>query len=242
MIRYPGILRAVRFLSRPNRYLARVRPLSGGPARLAHVPNPGRMEELLVPGETVGYVLPASAMGRRTRYDLVSVRHGRGLVSIDSRVGNRLTARALADGLLPELGSGRWLAEVPWGNSRLDFALPGDGPTRPRALLEVKCSNLRVGTTALFPDAPTERGRRQVDTLARAARRGIRCGVLFMVQRPDVRSFRANRWLDPEFARALDRARAAGVKLRAQTTRVTPGRVVWEREIPVESTASEEPL
>ncbi len=232
VVGYAGVPRTVRFLARPNRYLARVRSLAGGRPFLAHVPNPGRMEELLVPGTTVGYVVPAPGAARRTSFDLVSVRHGRSLVSIDARVGNRLAARALSAGLLPEVGRGTWRAEYPWEGGRIDFALPGPSRDRPAALLEVKCSNLRVGSTALFPDAPTERGRRHVEALTRAARRGIPSAVLFLVQRHDVRAFTANRALDPKFARALDRARARGVRLRAQTTRIGPGTVAWGSEIP----------
>ncbi len=230
---YAGPVRRVRFLSRPNRYLARVRSIQGGPSFLAHVPNPGRMEELLLPGDTVGYVVPCTRTGRRTRFDLVSVRHGRTLVSIDSRVGNRLVAQALALGRLSAVGPGPWVPEVRWADGRFDFArLHGqDGPLR--ELLEVKCSNLRVGRTALFPDAPTVRGRRHLLTLARAARRGISGTVVFVIQRPDVEAFAPNGALDPDFARALERARRAGVRLLAWTCRVRPGRVEWGKEVPV---------
>ncbi|MCI4337393.1 MAG: DNA/RNA nuclease SfsA [Thermoplasmata archaeon] len=231
-VRYPAPVRAVRFLARPNRYVARVRDLSGGPAFLAHVPNPGRMEELLLPGLTRGYAIPAGAVGRRTHYDLVSVRHGRSLVSIDSRVGNRIGRQALAEGLLPRFGPGPWRSEAVWGSSRLDFAA---GPDRgaPRALLEVKCSNLKVGSFALFPDAPTVRGTRHVLELARARRRGIRAGVLFVVQRDDTDSFAPNEALDPAFAHALRSAARAGVRIEAHAVRVRPDRVIWHRRLTV---------
>ncbi len=196
------------------------------------------MEELLLPSETVGYVVPCARAGRRTRFDLVSVRHGRTLVSIDSRIGNRLVARALALGRLAAAEPGPWVPEVRWADGRFDFArLRGrDGP--PRELLEVKCSNLRVGRTALFPDAPTARGRRHLLTLARAARRGIPGTVVFVIQRPDVEAFAPNSALDPDFARALGKARRAGVRLLAWSCRVRPGRVEWGEEVPVTAGAS----
>ncbi len=228
---YPGRPRPVTFLDRPNRYLARVRDRRTGRRVEAHVPNPGRMEELLVPGVTRGWMVPcADRSGRRTAYDLVAVRWGRAVVSIDSRVANRLVARALAVRALRSFGPGPWRSEVPWSDARWDFARLRDG--RPAGLLEVKSSNLRVGTTALFPDAPTVRGVRHLTGLARAARRGLRAGLLVMVQRTDVRRFAPNEALDPEFARALRRAARAGVRIEARTMVVRPGRVAWGRRLP----------
>lgn len=232
-VRYPLPVRRVRFLGRPNRYLAYVAPRDGGRPFAAHVPNPGRMGELLVPGITEGWVAPVYGDGRKTQYDLISVYHHRTLVSIDSRVGNRMAKAALAAGLLEEFGAGPWRAEVRWGQSRLDFA-GGAAGGRPDSLLEVKCSNLKVGDDALFPDAPTLRGARHLRELARAARQGIRAGVLITVQRHDPVRFRANAALDPAFAAAFRRARSAGVRVRAQCLRVLPGRLEWDREIPVE--------
>jgi sugar fermentation stimulation protein A len=234
-VRYPGTPHRVRFLDRPNRYLARVRPLEGGPSFEAHVPNPGRMEELLVPGETVGYVIPAGAGPRRTRHDLVSVRHGTTLVSIDARIGNRLVGTALRGRGWREPGPGPWRAEVPWMGRRIDFGVPGiarDGLWR--TLLEVKCSNLRVGDTALFPDAPTERGRHHVEALGVAASRGVTAILVFVVQRSDTRRFTLNRALDPAFGEAVDRARRRGLLVRARAVTVRPGGVDWGPPLPIE--------
>lgn len=233
VVHYDGPVVRVRFLDRPNRYLARVAPAGGGRPFSAHVPNPGRMEELLLPGETEGWAVPARAAGRATAFDLVSVDHGRTRVSIDSRVGNRIARRALDAGVLPEFGPGPWRSEVRWGESRLDFGRgPPGGPFR--GLIEVKCSNLKVGSFALFPDAPTVRGTRHLRELAAAARDGIAAGLLVVVQRPDVERFAPNAALDPAFAAAFRDARAAGVRVRAQRLRVFPARQEWDRPIPVE--------
>jgi len=221
------------FLDRPNRYLARVRLPGSDEAVLAHVPNPGRMEELLRPGRTRGWVVPVDRFGRRTAFDLIAVRHRGTIVSVDSRVANRLVGRVLEAGLLPELGPGPWRAEQPWGGSRFDFARPS-GRGDIRALLEVKSSNLRQGEWATFPDAPTTRGTRHLRHLAGAARSGVSATVLFAVQRSDVRRFRPNARLDPEFAAALSEAARAGVKILAHTLHVLPGAVRWGREVPVE--------
>ncbi len=238
---YPAAPLRVRFLSRPNRYRAIVRPRGGGPSFAAHVPNPGRMEELLIGGETEGYAVPVNAAGRATAYDLVSVRHGRVLVSIDPRLSNRLAAQALEGGFLSGKPHGPWRPEVAYGASRIDFARVGaDGQTT--GLVEVKSSNLRVGRTALFPDAPTERGTRHLRALTFARRRGIFAGVLFLIQRPDVASFGPNAQLDPVFARALEAAARAGVRLWAVRLRVRPDGADWLGEVPVRFSGGEERL
>jgi sugar fermentation stimulation protein A len=231
--RYSSDPLPVRFLARPNRYLAIVRREPAGRPFEAHLPNPGRMEELLLPGATRGWVVRAEARGRRTDFDLVSVRHGRTIVSIDSRVANRLVGQALHSGAIPWARGSGWRSERRWGRHRFDFARQDPSDARITALLEVKSSNLRVGRTALFPDAPTERGRRHLDALAAAARRGIRADVLFAIQRDDVEQFRPNRLLDPSFARAFDRARRAHVGLHAFRLRVAPGHVVLGAAVPV---------
>jgi len=232
--RYPRSPVPVEFIDRPNRYLARVRVPPRGRPFLAHVPNPGRMEELLVPGCTSGVVVPVPSDTRRTRFDLVAVRHGRSWVSVDSRIGNRLVRRALDLGALRGLPRGPWKGEFTWGPHRFDFAQPGRDPSGlPRALLEVKCSNLKVGRTAFFPDAPTERGARQLATLARAARRGVASFVVFLVQRNDVDRFSPNAALDPRFATALTRAVRAGVRAVAYSCAVRPGSVRWGKPLPL---------
>lgn len=234
-VRYSGTPLRVRFLERPNRYVARVRRVGGGPTFLAHVPNPGRMEELLLPGETSGYAIPVDRPERATRFDLVVVRHGRELVSIDSRIGNRMVGAVLKAGGLTELGPGPWRPEVRFGAHRVDFACHGREPGgSPTALIEVKCSNLRVGDTALFPDAPTVRGTAHLRLLAGASRAGIPSSVVFVIQRRGVRRFTPNAALDPGFARALQDAFRAGVRVIAQTLRVCPDRVEWAERVAVD--------
>lgn len=230
---YPGPVVRVRFLSRPNRFLARVQDPKGRTLH-AHVPNPGRMEELLLPGITMGWVVPARrGSSRTTEFTLVAVRHGRSTVSLDTGLANRLIGGALARKEIDALPPGPWLAEARLGHHRLDFGVPDTGATDWRALLEVKSSNLRVGRAALFPDAPTERGRRHLEVLTRFVGRRRRADVLFAVQRDDVEEFRPNAALDPAFAAALGRAAAAGVGLHAFTLHVRPERACLGRRIPV---------
>ncbi|HKS59316.1 MAG TPA: DNA/RNA nuclease SfsA [Thermoplasmata archaeon] len=227
----PGV--PVRVLERPNRFLAIVARAHRKERLPVHVPNPGRMEELILPGITQGWIVRARPPGpHRTLFDLVAVRVGAGWVSVDSRIANRLVAEALRSRRLRRFGEGPWIPEYSLAGCRWDFALPGTAG-RPTSLLEVKSSNLRVGRTALFPDAPTSRGTHHLEALTRWARTPARAGMLFVIQRDDVRRFAPNRRLDPAFGEAFDRARRAGVRLAAVTTRVRPEGLEWGEFVPV---------
>ncbi|HEY7677178.1 MAG TPA: DNA/RNA nuclease SfsA [Candidatus Methylomirabilis sp.] len=222
-----GPLTPGRFVRRLNRFVALVE-VDGGRA-LAHVANSGRLRELLVPGHRV-YLKPVSRPDRRCAYDLALVRARGTLVSADARLPNVLLAEALRDGRIAVLrGFRRARREVRHGRSRLDFLLERAGA---RCLVEAKSVTLVEGGVALFPDAPTSRGRRHVEALTRAVRRApppggpagaerTEAAVVFVVQRGDADWFCPNGAADPAFARALVRAAAAGVRIMAYRCRVT---------------------
>ncbi len=203
-----GPWREAVFLERPNRFLAAVE-LDGERAE-AHVPDPGRLSELLLPGARVR--LRASPRpGRRTAWDLIGVECPEGWVNIDSRLPNLLFAEALREGRLKEFaGLTRIVPERRYGGSVLDFLLEGEGPP---CLVEVKGCTLAVNGVALFPDAPTARGARHLEELARAAEDGYRACAVFVVKHPGARTFSANAETDPAFASALRRAAERGVEV-----------------------------
>lgn len=217
-MRIPGPLRSARFVSRPNRFLAVVE-LEGEPVE-AHLPDPGRLKELLLPGANV-WVRPAPGPARRTRYTLAMVQAASGeLVSVVTTLPNELAAEALEAGQIPELAGWRVEArEYTWGRSRFDFLLArGDDE---RMLLEVKSVTLVEDHRALFPDAVTARGARHVRELAEATSQGLEATVLFVVQRRDARSVTAARAIDPHFADALEEARKSGVRVLGYRCEVT---------------------
>ncbi|GEM_PF-74467 len=196
------------FLERPNRFLAVVEV--GGVREEAHVPDPGRLQELLVPGADAR-LRPAAGKGRRTSWDLIGVACREGWVNIDSRLPNLLFAEAVRAGWLEEFTKvTRIIPEYRHGSSVLDFLLEGEGPP---CLVEVKGCTLSVGGLALFPDAPTARGSRHLEELMEARRRGMRACAVFVVKHPGGRAFSANRGTDPLFAATLDRAAGEGVEI-----------------------------
>ncbi|HEY75497.1 MAG TPA: DNA/RNA nuclease SfsA [Thermoflexia bacterium] len=205
-----------RFVRRENRF--RVAVEVDGRVEAAHLPNSGRLGGLLVPGRRC-YLVPRSSPGRRTPYDLLLVAHAGVLVSVDARLPNPLFAEAVAAGrLAPFAGVTRVAREVRHGGSRIDFRLEGAWGT---CWVEAKSVTLVEDGVALFPDAPTGRGRRHLEDLITLVREGHRAAVVFVVQRPDARAFAPNGRTDPAFARMLAEAAAQGVEVYAYRCRVT---------------------
>ena len=228
-----GPLTKARFLRRPNRFLLQVRLEDTGVEVEAHMADPGRLRELLIPEKRL-WLRPASKPERKTRWTAVLVESpdGSGLVSLDSTLPNRLIAEALRKKAISELRDWDLVrAEVKMGRSRFDFML-SRGESE-KMVLEVKSVTLVRDGVALFPDAVTERGARHVRELAEiAARPGWVAAVLFVLQRPDAGEIRAARSIDPKFSEALSEAGRAGVKILGRRCRVLEDRVELGRSVP----------
>ncbi len=224
-----GSLVEGRFVARDNRFRVTVE-VAGQPV-CAHLPNSGRLGELLVPGCRTLLVERRGAQ-RKTDYDLHLVELNRRWVSVDARLPNDLVAEALRAGrLTPLAGYPTVRREVAFGNSRLDFLLAA--PDKPPCLVEVKSVTLVVDGLACFPDAVTLRGRRHVRELAGAVEAGYRAAVVFVVQRDDALGLRTHDESDPGFGQALRDAAGRGVEVYAYGCRVEPGRIELDASLPV---------
>ena len=154
---YEGEFIEGQFIERPNRFLSLVRVCNR--EEYAHLPNPGRIQELLFPGVRVALKREYNP-NRKTRYTLVMVYKDGMLVSLNTTLPNRLAAEAIEGGQIREFqGYGVVRREAQYKNSRFDLLLSkGETP----CFLEVKSVTLVEGRTAMFPDAPTLRGTRHV--------------------------------------------------------------------------------
>lgn len=218
-----------RFVARDNRF--RVTVEVAGRAVWAHLPNSGRLGELLVPGHRV-ILVERSGPNRKTAHDLSLVEMADGWVSVDARLPNDLVEEALrARQLEPLAGYPVIRREVAHGRSRFDFLLEAED--KAPCLVEVKSITLVVDGLGCFPDAVTERGRRHLLELAAAVEAGYRAAVLFCVQRDDAIAMRPHDESDPDFGRALREAAGRGVEVLAYECHVEPGQVEIARRVPV---------
>ena len=218
------------FVKRDNRF--RVTVQVEGRQVWAHLPNSGWLRELLVPGRRV-LLVAAQAPKRRTSYDLLMVDLDGTLVSVDARLPSRLLYEALRASRLEDfVGYAEVRREVTYGQSRLDLALEG-GSDGGRCFIEAKSVTLVEDSVALFPDAPTQRGRRHLGELARAKAEGHRAAAVFVVQRDDAIRFSPHGEADPAFGQALREATQAGVEVYAYKCRVSEEEVALDAPLPV---------
>jgi sugar fermentation stimulation protein A len=217
-----------KFLERPNRYLAHV--IVDGKEVLAHVPDPGRLPGLMIPGRKVRLIYQPGPK-RKTDYSLVLVKHGAIWVSVYPVFANSLVKQALTENALPMFaGYKDFSSEVKMGHSRFDFKLDYENV---QAFVEVKSVSFVEDGSGKFPDAPTERGSRHLMELTELKHKGYRTAVLFVSQRSDTRWIMPNEDLDPKFGDCLRKAHQAGVELVGYNCKVTASTVSLQDQIEV---------
>ena len=214
------------FQARPNRFIALVD--LEGETRRCHVPNTGRLRELLLPGVRAWCQFHPEP-GRKTAWTLIAVERDGVVVNLDSQAPNHVAADFIRSGrlgLVPDLMK----AEQVFSDSRLDLYYEAGAV---KGYVEVKGVTLEEDGVARFPDAPTQRGRKHLLALKAAVAAGYRATALFVIQMEGVNTFSPNTPRDPAFAQALSEAAAAGVEIKAVTCRVTPETLSITGEVPV---------
>lgn len=227
-MRFPPLVEG-RFIKRLNRFAALVDVEKR--EYLAHVPNSGRMGELLVPGYRVLLIPAPPGTTRKTAYDLALVDLGHALSSADARLPNKLVAEAINQNRLPQFAEYPTVRpESVFGESRLDFLLQGPSGS---CYVETKSVTLIEDGVGLFPDAPTLRGVKHLHSLMAAMDAGHRAAVIFVIQRPDVEVFAPHDVADPLLGETLRTAVARGVEAWAYRCHVNERSINLADEIPV---------
>ena len=208
-----------KFIDRPNRFIAHVEV--NGQVETCHMPNPGRMRELLFPGCTL-YVTPNKNPQSRTAYRVIGVDKGEDTFYLDTSRCNDVAADLLIHQQIPGWENYMLLRrEVTMGDSRFDLLL-GDRETGEVFPVEVKSCSLSGLHGAMFPDAPTERGRKHLSHLMELGKQGSRAGLLLLVHYGKARWFLPDFHTDPEFAN-LFREALPWVDWKAAVLQWTPG-------------------
>ena len=222
---YENILPAI-FVDRPNRFIAHVE--LNGRLEVCHVKNTGRCRELLIPGCRV-YVQHQPSPTRKTAYDLIAVEKGKRLLNMDANAPNRIFGEYVRAGRFLR-GWSVIRPETTHGDSRFDFYLESPGH---RLFAEVKGVTLEDDGVMRFPDAPTERGVKHLEGLARCVQEGYEAWAVFVIQTEDVRWMEPNRRTHPAFADAMRQAAQAGVHLLALDCHTEPDRLEIRRPVEI---------
>jgi len=227
-----GQFECATFLQRPNRFLATAKLEKSRKEVTVHVPDPGRLKELLIP-KVVVLVRQERGTKRKTKYTMVGVKKGEIWVNIESIFTNKIFEYEYKK--IPSLKAYEILqTEYTFGNSRFDFLMRNTQSNK-KTLLEVKGATLVENGHALFPDAPTKRGTKHVRELEKAVREGLEAFIVFIVKRKDAFKFSPHKVIDPKFSQELENARNKGVKILAVNCSYEPLEKEIEilKEIPV---------
>jgi len=201
-----------KFVRRLNRFLAEIE--LNKEKVLAHLSNSGRMLTVLFP-ECEAYLQEKRSPKRKSKYTMFTIKHHNTPIIVDTRFANKITKTLIDRGLFPPLRKYRVLKEnVLKDGSRLDFLLGRDGQ---RFYLEVKSVSYIIDGVAMFPDAPTLRGRRHVQTLMKCLKEGFKVGILFTLQRPDAEIVKPCYEIDPKFSKLLEATYKKGLNIFTQT-------------------------
>jgi len=187
------------FIRRPNRFQGYI--YLNDEELMVHVPNTGRCKEILTIGCEV-ILREENNPLRKTPYDLIAAYKGERLINIDSHIPNKVVEEALKEGKIEKLKSySKIEREKTYGNSRFDFKLTNDAGEE--YYLEVKGVTYEENGLTMFPDAPTDRGRKHLLELIDVKKSGRGAGVLFLIQMDGAKSFTPFDERDKLFGEAL---------------------------------------
>ncbi len=210
-------------LKRDNRFIATIR--IGTSITQAHVHDPGRLEELLYPGNRI-LIKHATGKHRKTEWDVIAARFENLWVFTNSGYHRRI-----AEEILKIIYPGYTLKpEVKLGHSRIDFFATSNNE---KIAIEVKGCTLARNGVALFPDAPTSRGRRHVEELIRFIKSGGKATLLILVFRSDSLCFLPNGNTDPEFEDVFWKAVDSGVDIIPVILKYDPPVLSYLGKIPL---------
>ena len=196
---YDTILKAT-YTGRPNRFVVTLD--LNGESVLAHLPNPGRMWELLFTGVMI-YIVPHDKPDAKTKYRVVGIERDGVVIMLDTNYSNDVAEHLIENKLIPGWEEWRvvrreYTVKLHGTSSRFDLLLTNDKGDE--FLLEVKSCTLFSKTGAMFPDAITERGRKHLLHLKELQNEGYHTGVLFLVQWDKAQWFLPDYHTDLEFA------------------------------------------
>jgi len=219
-VEFPDLHEAL-FIRRINRFVGEIE--INGKRERALIRNTGRLIELLYRGNRV---FVAEKYAGKCSYEIMLALDGDVLVCIDSHITPKLLAEAIRSGTA-DYGKVRDIKfEVTFNSSRFDMLIEKE---REKIFVEVKSVNVVKGGVGLFPDAPTERGRRHIMELMETGKGEI----AFVVQRKDAQCFAPYKEIDGEFDRLLRDFRRKGGTVRAFVCEVSLSYISIKKEIPL---------
>lgn len=204
-----------------------------GERMIVYMNNTGRLEGYLRPGKR-GYC--TENFRGKHKYRIVGVEDGEYVTLIDTNLQEKTFLALQERGLISWLSTCKLHSRnYKLENAVVDFAFKCDDGI---VLIELKSAVMRLKESlAGYPDAPTQRGRRQFIELARYASMGGRAIVVFMVAVPGATMFKLHCGEDELIKHAVEVAILSGVEFKALNVFLDPRRkavVLGSTDLPVD--------
>ena len=218
------------FIERPNRFITIIE--IGGKKHKSHLPDPGRLKELLIPGVSL-VVRPAPENKKRsTAFTTIMVNLKGQWISLVSTLPNQFVKYSFLNKCIPIFQRYKLVKpETAIRNHRLDFLL--SNKSGKNFFLEVKSVTFVEDGIAKFPDAVTTRGINHAKILTDLVKEGEFAGILFVCQRPAATLFEPMWDRDPMFSNDLFNPYKMGVKVWCITLNISKTEISFNKEIPV---------
>lgn len=219
----PPLERAT-LIKRYKRFLADIKTAEGDLLTI-HCPNTGSMLNCMSEGADIWFSRSQDPKRKSAgTWELATTPQNR-IACVNTHLANKLIEEALQNGTIKELtGFTQLRREVKYGqeNSRIDFLLTY--PNGRETYVEVKSVTLGFddSSVAAFPDAVTTRGTKHLRELATLAKQDTNTALIYCVNLSDITAIRPCKEIDQNYAKALQEAHVAGVKILAYATQISP--------------------
>ncbi|MCP4216389.1 MAG: DUF123 domain-containing protein [bacterium] len=223
---YPGYEEAY-FVERLNRFVMQLKK-KDGTIFTAYVANPGRMEEFQIPGHP--FFLTTNNTGKYF-HRVVATTYQDSYLLLDTIKINALVEKMLKNNMVTEFQSPKTIRrEFTVERSKFDFLIDqaphtvqdagpemsDQNPAAPestpgecrKALLEIKSCSLCHRGVAMFPDAPTTRGKRHLEDLNQlAAGADYDTYTMYLITHKHAHVFAPNGHTDPDYCRTFNESK-----------------------------------
>lgn len=215
------------FLERPNRFISKVE-LKNKEVVLVHVHDSGRIKELLFKGNEVSLRKAKDLGKRKTEWDLISAKAPDGEdILLNSSFHRYISENILKDFSISPFGEVDLIkAEVKKEHSRLDYYLEKNGE---KIWVEVKGVSLSENKIAIFPDAPSQRAVKHLETLIEIKNKGDRAAVILLIFR-DSHSFIPNYRTDKLFFETFYKAITKGIEIYPIQLKLKNGKIYFSNK------------
>ena len=219
-----------KILKRYKRFLTDIE-LENGEIITAHLANTGSMKTCWQPSWPV-LLSYHDNPNRKLKYSVEMINNGETWIGVNTQLTNKIVKNSIENSLIPELADyANIQSEKKVEKSRIDLYLTNH-KIKKNCYVEIKnVTLLGNNKTALFPDAPTERGQKHINDLMKLKEIGHRVCMFYLVQREDIEIFTPSKEIDPKYSELLGNAYKRGLEILVYKCKLTPQSIEIDQRI-----------